>query len=545
MQKLSHHPNVVQVKDYRLLPHESGIGFYALYRMEKLTPLNTLFADRNPTPAETRKLGTDLCRALEACAEQKMLHRDIKPDNIFADDDGNYKLGDFGIARCLDNLTAFYSRHGTANYMAPEVAASARYDSRADLYSLGLVLFRQLNDLRLPFLSGKRLLSTSERSDALMMRLRGDVLPPPAHAGKAFSALILKACAFKAEDRFETATQFREALEALTEEDLEPVNIPEKPQASAEQLRTAAQTSAPNQSAESSAPAAASKKKARLPILLSALALGIAVAALCYALIKRTEPSGNNSREETPAAESVAESVAESLTESADESGSDDDLLCKTHTFTGWTLVNDPDADIGVETRYCTVCMTEETRRHKHTMSDWISLSGDTEMSYCTQCELLRFDAPCTHRKAYLFGTLVFTRFETKLNTWALTMENLAPSYFMGTEYHCQDCLRLLAIPHILSDPVYEELQDGTTAVRIHCLRCGWEFEGDSFIIEADGHYRSHLQHDVADNMYTLKGLTAEESAKYHIVIECSCGETGFKEEHVFIDGRCLCGKKE
>lgn len=552
MQKLSSHPNVVQVKDYRLLPHESGVGFYALYRMEELTPLGTLFADRYPAPAETRKLGTDLCRALEACEEQKMLHRDIKPDNIFVDTDGNYKLGDFGVARCLDNLTAFYSRHGTANYMAPEVAASARYDGRADLYSLGLVLYRQLNDFRLPFLSDKRLLSTSERSDALMMRLRGDVLPAPAHASEAFSAVILKACAFKAEDRFENAAQFREALEALTEEDLAAVNMPANAAIAVDNGASAAagQAPAPAKSSENGTSAAASKKKTWLPVLLSVLALAIAVTALVPALKKRPEPSGNISREETSAAEesAPAESAVESAAESPDESGSGDDLICKTHTFTDWVLVNDRSADIGVETRYCTTCMTEETRRHEHTFSDWVIINEDSRMCYCTQCKLLRFDGYCTHPNALDCPTLPVTetRFETYLHNWGnQRVEDLASSYFIGTSYHCNVCHQPLIIPHFPSDPAYEKQADGTTVVRIHCLRCGWEFEGDSFIIEADGHYRSHLQHDVADDMYTLEGLTAEEAAKYHIVIECSCGETDFKEEHVFIDGRCLCGKKD
>lgn len=220
MQKLDGEPGIVSVGDYRILPQENGEGYYILYQMELLTPLGAYFADHNPTPAETRALGIDLCRALEACEAKNVIHRDIKPDNIFVDAEGRYKLGDFGVARCLDNLTAAFSRHGTANYMAPEVASASRYDARADLYSLGLVLYRSLNHMRLPFLGEGRLLSSSERSDALMMRLRGDDLPAPSHAGDAFGKVILKACAFKQEDRFRNAAEFREALEALTEEDL-------------------------------------------------------------------------------------------------------------------------------------------------------------------------------------------------------------------------------------------------------------------------------------------------------------------------------------
>ncbi|MCR4655916.1 MAG: protein kinase [Lachnospiraceae bacterium] len=91
------------------------------------------------------KLGVDICSALEICAMKKVIHRDIKPENIFINEFGDYKLGDFGVARKLENVAGALSQKGTYNYMAPEVEKGTSYNETVDLYSLGLVLYRFLN----------------------------------------------------------------------------------------------------------------------------------------------------------------------------------------------------------------------------------------------------------------------------------------------------------------------------------------------------------------------------------------------------------------
>lgn len=73
------------------------------------------------------KLGKDICIALEECEKRKILHRDIKPENIFIDSDGNFKIGDFGVARQLENISTTMSQKGTYNYMAPEVVSKKKW----------------------------------------------------------------------------------------------------------------------------------------------------------------------------------------------------------------------------------------------------------------------------------------------------------------------------------------------------------------------------------------------------------------------------------
>ena len=98
--------------------------------------------------AEARKITMQLCNALWVLHKLGAVHRDIKPENIFISDNGDYKLGDFGIARTIERTTSGLSKKGnqdtqilgTTGYAAPEQYGIAQTDERADIYSLGVLL---------------------------------------------------------------------------------------------------------------------------------------------------------------------------------------------------------------------------------------------------------------------------------------------------------------------------------------------------------------------------------------------------------------------
>nr|MBQ6242793.1 leucine-rich repeat protein [Lachnospiraceae bacterium] len=140
------------------------------------------------------------------------------PTSYIIDPEGHFKLGDFGIARQLELTTGAYTRVGTPFYSAPEVAEGKRYDRRADIYSLGLVMYRLLNGGRLPFMPEKRLMTPADRRNALERRLSGEAIPAPVNASESLAATVVKACAPKAGNRYENAAAFREALEAVQRE---------------------------------------------------------------------------------------------------------------------------------------------------------------------------------------------------------------------------------------------------------------------------------------------------------------------------------------
>lgn len=216
MEKLKGIQNVVSVEDYEVVEKADELGWYILIRMELLTPFNKYSLAKPLTEADVIKLGCDICTALEICQSCNIIHRDIKPENIFINDFGHFKLGDFGIARKIGNLSGGLSQKGTFNYMAPEIANSSCYDARADLYSLGIVLYKLMNNNRLPFLeTEQQLLNPNERRKAVERRIQGEPLPPPSEASQALSNVILCACAYDPNRRFSTATAMKRALEQI------------------------------------------------------------------------------------------------------------------------------------------------------------------------------------------------------------------------------------------------------------------------------------------------------------------------------------------
>ena len=212
MESLKGVQNIVGVEDYKVMDNPNGIGWDIFIRMELLTPFTALVKETQLTPEQVIRLGCDICTALEVCGQKDVIHRDIKPENIFVHEFGHYKLGDFGIARKLENTSGGLSQKGTFNYMAPEVASGNHYDARVDIYSLGIVLYRFLNNNNLPFLTEETRLNPTARKEALDRRLRGEALPPPANASAQLAQVVLTACAFDPNARFSSAAAFKQAL---------------------------------------------------------------------------------------------------------------------------------------------------------------------------------------------------------------------------------------------------------------------------------------------------------------------------------------------
>ena len=227
MSRLKGHSNIVSYEDHQIIPHEDGIGWDILIRMELLRPINdALRQNKSFTRAEVIRLGTDLCRALEVCGQYNIIHRDIKPANIFISDTGDYKLGDFGVARIASASTGASTRAGTVNYMAPEVFRGEKYTANVDIYSLGLVMYQLLNANRMPFYPPyPQPITFSAAEQARARRLAGEALPLPSGAQDALGQLVCKACAPDPAQRFASPLALRKALEALPQAQPAPLAI--------------------------------------------------------------------------------------------------------------------------------------------------------------------------------------------------------------------------------------------------------------------------------------------------------------------------------
>ena len=216
MFKLKGTANIVSCEDLRVLEHPDGIGWDILIRMELLHPLLPYVYEHPMARRDIIRLGIDICKALELCQRYNIIHRDIKPENIFISDNGDYKLGDFGIARTIERTSSGLSKKGTYSYMAPEVYAGKEYGFSVDTYSLGLVLYRMLNKNRGPFLpQPPEAITFSSREQALARRMSGEPLPRPFYGEGRLGEIVLKACAFDPKDRYSSPQQLRQELEAI------------------------------------------------------------------------------------------------------------------------------------------------------------------------------------------------------------------------------------------------------------------------------------------------------------------------------------------
>ena len=214
--------HVVSFEDFKVVEYLDEIGWDISIRMEYLTSFMDYCTGKELTEKEVIKLGCDLAMALIYCRKLNIIHRDVKPENIFVSRFGDFKLGDFGIAREQVHTMSNMSKKGTYSYMAPEIYKGEKYDSSIDIYSLGIVLYKLMNQNRLPFLSlDKQLITYRDKETALARRMAGEKMPVPVNASAAFSHIILKACAYEPGKRYRKPEDMLRDLEKLR---LAPVN---------------------------------------------------------------------------------------------------------------------------------------------------------------------------------------------------------------------------------------------------------------------------------------------------------------------------------
>ena len=220
MKDLQGQTNIVSCDDFAVVPRKDGIGGQIFIRMELLTPLQKATMPTKQSmlsESEVIRLGKDICKALMLCEARHIIHRDIKPENILISKFGDYKLGDFGVARVQDHTTNA-TKMGTHGYAAPEVEHGQKYGKEADIYSLGITLYWLLNNRRMPFLNADEPVTAMKNQEALRRRYEGEKLPAPKNGSQKLKQIVLKACAYRPVDRYRSAQELYDALAELSGE---------------------------------------------------------------------------------------------------------------------------------------------------------------------------------------------------------------------------------------------------------------------------------------------------------------------------------------
>ena len=203
------HPNIVRIDE---ITAEAGLIFYAmdLFPVSLSSRLTELYA---ADPIWLARIGAGAARGLGYAHARGIVHRDIKPDNVLLTADESPVLADFGLARAVSGYITSTGRAltiGTPHYLSPEQAQGREIDGRADLYSLGVTLYRGATGL-LPFRS---------RDWWELARMHVEVPPAPPRRlrpdlSRRFERIILRCLAKHPDDRYQTAEALADDLDSL------------------------------------------------------------------------------------------------------------------------------------------------------------------------------------------------------------------------------------------------------------------------------------------------------------------------------------------
>ena len=199
--------NIVGYLDYGFLEisDTDGISYVLTIRMFKYKDLDSIAKSKVLSESDIIKIGMDVCNALEACERKEIMHRDIKPGNIFYAEDkdkGKYLLADFGISRIVEKGDLAHTYQGTWQFAAPEqfdgLTGRNGYDHRVDIYSLGLTLYYLANNQKFPSCN----------------RYREEIAPIEG-VNPELNRILLKACALSAGNRYSEASEMKTDLQIL------------------------------------------------------------------------------------------------------------------------------------------------------------------------------------------------------------------------------------------------------------------------------------------------------------------------------------------
>jgi len=198
------HPNIVSIYDFG----EDGAVSYIAMEFVKGRELKECFeANERFRIADIVRIMVQILGALDYSHRQGVVHRDIKPANIFLLPDGAVKVADFGIAHVdTSNLTQVGTVLGTPSYMSPEQIMGLPVDGRTDVFSAGVILYQ--------FLTGERPFAGSPAT-TMQKVLKEDPLPPSTlntQVLPVMDAVVRKELAKNAEERFQTAQEFADAI---------------------------------------------------------------------------------------------------------------------------------------------------------------------------------------------------------------------------------------------------------------------------------------------------------------------------------------------
>lgn len=208
LEALADSPNLACFHSYEIKPKEEGIGFDVYLLAEQRTTLEDALAQTPMTQSGAVNLAMDLCSALSDLRDAGLIHRNVKPANIFLNPQGHFMLGDMGIAKIDELKYCSMPESMISPYSAPELfELMANVNETIDLYAVGLILYRIYNGNHAPFEDEKTSAKAADKQ-----RITGQELPAPMFADYEMAGILQKACAFQPEDRYQSPAEMKQAF---------------------------------------------------------------------------------------------------------------------------------------------------------------------------------------------------------------------------------------------------------------------------------------------------------------------------------------------
>lgn len=204
----SFNKNILNYKDHSIVKRLDDTGYDILIRMDYLDNLSNFLLTKRLTKKDVIKLGINILTALEECHSRDILHKNINPNTIFLNNDGIFFLGNFDLSIKSSTLLSESCDNSNYFYMAPEVFNLGEFSKGSDIYSLGIVLYKLLNNCKLPFAE----CHDSNLKISLFKRLSSENIPFPCNDNGTLGKIILKAISFDPKKRYSDATQMKNDL---------------------------------------------------------------------------------------------------------------------------------------------------------------------------------------------------------------------------------------------------------------------------------------------------------------------------------------------
>lgn len=193
------HPNIINVYDVGV---QGDIHYIVMELGDGITLKEHIRNEKKLSAKEAVDFSIQIAEAISCAHEHKIIHRDIKPQNILVSSYGTIKVTDFGIAKAANSNTTTATAIGSVHYLSPEQARGGFSDERSDIYSLGITMYEMVTG-RVPF-------DHENGVTIALMHLQNDVIPPKEineQIPTSLEKIILKCLAKKPEERYQNAQE--------------------------------------------------------------------------------------------------------------------------------------------------------------------------------------------------------------------------------------------------------------------------------------------------------------------------------------------------